>query len=97
MRTSHGDWQKQHVETLHGLKVLALEHSLAELLCRERSPAAFACLGQALAMRRVEGRETFRKQVSHSVRARADPRGKRRAAILLLLASGFTDRSPGMA
>jgi hypothetical protein len=79
----HSTWEPRHVEVLHGLKVLALEHALADMLCRAHSPTAFECLTQALATHP----EGFRDLVVQSVRARADPRGRKKAEILLKLAT----------
>ncbi|WP_235038553.1 DUF559 domain-containing protein [Kibdelosporangium aridum] len=87
----HSGSVPEQVEALHGLPVLALEHSLAEMLCRARPAGAFACLEQALAMQADDSRESFRGLVAECVLARADKRGYRRAATLLELATGLTE------
>jgi Protein of unknown function (DUF559) len=87
----HSAWSVRQVVTLQGLPVLALEHSLAEMLCRARSSTAFACLEQALAMRPADDRHRLIGLVAESVLSRADRRGYRRATTLLELATGLTE------
>ncbi|WP_173127734.1 DUF559 domain-containing protein [Kibdelosporangium persicum] len=87
----HSGWEPEQVEELHGLPVLSLGHSLADMLCRARSATAFACLEQALAMQPEDVRPRFRGLVAECVLARADKRGLRRATTLLELATGLTE------
>jgi hypothetical protein len=87
----HSGTTPEQIEELHGLPVLALEHSLAEMLCRARPTTAFACLEQALAMQPVDSRSRFRGLVAESVLRRTDRRGYRRATTLLELATGLTE------
>jgi hypothetical protein len=87
----HSAWEPRHVERIHDMPVLALDRSLAELLCRARSTTAFACLEQALAMQPEATRNQFRGLVAESVLSRADRRGYRRATTLLELATGLTE------
>lgn len=91
MVVHHGAWAPSRIEVLHGLPVLALEHSLAEMLCRVRPSIAFACLEQALAMQAADRRPRFKSLVAECVLARADKRGYRRATTLLELATGLTE------
>jgi hypothetical protein len=91
MVVHHSGWSVRDVEVLHGLPVLALQHSLAEMLCRARSSTAFACLEQALAMQPAENRRALVGLVAESVLGRADRRGYRRATNLLELATGLTE------
>ncbi|MCE7006130.1 DUF559 domain-containing protein [Kibdelosporangium philippinense] len=91
MAVHHSGMAAWRVETVHGLPVLALEYSLAEMLCRARPAGAFACLEQALAMQKDEARERFRDLVAECVLARLDKRGYRRAKMLLELATGLTE------
>jgi hypothetical protein len=87
----HSAIEAWHVEILHGMPVLALEHALAEMLCRAKSSTAFACLDQALAMLPAEHRDEMRARVAKSVLNRADPRGYRRATVLLEHATGMPE------
>lgn len=73
------------------LPVLALDRVLAELLCRDTAPLAFAVLDEAFG--RAEDRESLRAEVRHRIDERTDRRGARRAAVLVEMASGRT-RSP---
>ncbi|MEV4312746.1 DUF559 domain-containing protein [Actinocrispum sp. NPDC049592] len=91
MIVHHSAWSVRDVVSVHGLPVLALEHALAEMLCRARSSTAFACLEQALAMRPADSRRAFVGLVADCVLSRADRRGSRRAASLLELATGLTE------
>ncbi|MET0233902.1 MAG: hypothetical protein ABW224_04610 [Kibdelosporangium sp.] len=77
----HGSVQRRDVEILYGLRVLVLEPALAEVLCRGDPYVAVSCLDQALA--RQPSRQGFTERVIQAVQARADPRGRREAEILL--------------
>jgi hypothetical protein len=83
-----GTFEEQDVVMLDGLRVMALDHTLAELLCRENRRDALACLDQALALTPPEQRGELRADVLHRILTRPDPRGRRRSQILLDLASG---------
>jgi hypothetical protein len=74
---------------INGLPVLRLERVLADLLCRDRPQDALAVLDQALAAVGPPRREAFRQLVGDRIASRSDPRGRRRAARLLDLASGL--------
>lgn len=81
MTVHHGTFQRRDVENLYGMKVLVLEHALAEVLCRGDPGTAVACLDQAMAKQGC--RRSFIERVVQAVRARADPRGRREAEIML--------------
>jgi hypothetical protein len=81
MTVHHGTFRRCDVETLYGLKVLALEHALADVLCRGDPVTAVVCLDQAMAKQGC--RRSFTGRVVRAVRARADPRGRREAEVLL--------------
>jgi hypothetical protein len=81
MTVHHGTFQRCDVETLYGLKVLVLEHALADVLCRGDPVTALACLDQAMSKQGC--RRSFTDRVVRAVRARADPRGRREAEVLL--------------
>jgi hypothetical protein len=82
---------EQDVLELDGLRVLALDLVIAELLCTERGPTALALADQALAMLDDRFRGEFRAEVAHRIRTRADPRGRRRAGTLIELATGLPE------
>lgn len=86
-----GLFDEQDVVVLDGLRVHALECVLAELLCRASRRTALACADQALALTSPEERKEFRAEVAHRIATRRDPRGRRRAAILLDLATGLAE------
>lgn len=87
----HGLFDEQDVVVLDGLRVLALESAMAELLCRESRRDALACLDQAIALTPPEQRNEFRAEVLHRIGVRRDPRGRRRSQILLNLATGLAE------
>jgi hypothetical protein len=78
-------WEPRQTETIHGLKVLALEHALADMLCREQAPTAFSVLTQALATHP----DGLRARIAHSLKTRASPRTRKKAQILLNLSTGL--------
>jgi hypothetical protein len=71
-----------------GLPVLRLERVVADLLCRDRPQDAFAVLDQALAAASEEKRDRRRAAIAEKIRSRPDPRGRKRALVLLGLATG---------
>lgn len=86
-----GVFEEEDVLELDGLRVIGFELALAELLCRAYQPVALACADQALAGLDPAHRERFRAEVARRIRRRADPRGRRRAQILLSLATGIPE------
>jgi hypothetical protein len=89
-----GLYDERDVVTRDGLRVMAIEHALAELLCRAPRRDALACLDQALALTPPEQRSELRAEVRHRIEVRPDPRGRRRSQILLDLASGLAESPP---
>jgi Protein of unknown function (DUF559) len=83
-----GTFDEQDVLDLDGLRVLVLEVAIAELLCRGVRTTALACADQALRGLSPSLRAEFKAEVDHRIQARPDPRGRRRAAVLLDLATG---------
>ncbi|WP_181781238.1 hypothetical protein [Pseudonocardia pini] len=73
------------------LPVLALDRVLADLLCRDHGPSAFAIYDEALGL--AEDAEALRAEVRHRIGTRVDRRGARRAGLLVELAGG-RPRSP---
>jgi hypothetical protein len=71
-----------------GLPVLGLERVLSDMLCRSRPSDALAVMDEALAMIEPDRRETYRAAISRRLERRHDPRGTRRGAQLLGLATG---------
>jgi hypothetical protein len=89
-----GLFDERDVVVRDGLRVMALEHALAELLCRAPRREALACLDQALALTALDQRNEFREEVRYRIEMRRDPRGRRRSQILLGLASGLAESPP---
>jgi hypothetical protein len=86
-----GLFDEQDVVLLDGLRVMSLEHTLAELLCRVSRRDALACLDQALTLTPPDQRDNLRAQVLHQIGLRRDPRGRRRSQVLLGLAAGLSE------
>jgi very-short-patch-repair endonuclease len=87
----HGPFEEPDVLELDGLRVIGLEIAIAELLCRAYQPVALACADQALAGLDPPHRERFRAEVARRIRRRPDPRGRRRAQVVLDLATGIPE------
>ena len=91
MTVHQGMCEKQDVVVLDGLRVLAFENALAEVLCRASRRTALACTDQAIALTPPESRAQFRAEVAHRIATRKDSRGRRRSEILLDLATGLAE------
>jgi hypothetical protein len=93
----HGRGIPDDVENIAGLRVLALDRVIADLLCilpwRGRAPDALAVLDQAL-RRAGDDHETFRKAVAARLDQRPDIRGTVRARGLLDLGSERAESPP---
>ena len=76
------------LEERHGLSVLGLERVLTDMLCRSRPSDALAVLDEALARVEPDRREMYRAAIAGRLERRHDPRGTRRGAQLLGLATG---------
>jgi hypothetical protein len=76
------------LEHRDGLPVLGLQRVLTDMLCRSRPSDALAVLDEALAMVEPGRRENYRAAIAQRLEERHDPRGTRRAAQLLGLATG---------
>lgn len=74
-----------------GLPVLGFERTVTDLLCTERPDRALAVLDEALASLEPSRREPFRDAVDARLAVRRDPRGTRRAGLLLHLATGYAE------
>ena len=93
----HGRDIPDDVEEIAGLRVLALDRVIADLLCllpwRGRAPDALAVLDQAL-RKAGDADETFRKTVATRLDQRPDIRGTVRARGLLDLGSERAESPP---
>ncbi len=87
----NGSFDEREVVMLNGLRVVALESAMAELLCRARRRDAIACLDQAIAMTPPDRRDEFCHVIRDRISGRADPRGRRRSQVLLDLATGLAE------
>ncbi|WP_027942064.1 DUF559 domain-containing protein [Amycolatopsis taiwanensis] len=87
----HGRFDEQDVQEVSGLRTLAIDAALVDVLCRERPQSAIACADQVLAMVPEGARADLRSLLAERVRARADSRGTVRALALLELATGLAE------
>lgn len=87
-----GDWDEHEPDVLEldGLRVLAFDVVIAELLCTVDRPLALACADQALATLDPPLRDRFRQEVGNRLRTRTDLRAAR-GKVLLELASGLVE------
>ncbi|WP_037062962.1 hypothetical protein [Pseudonocardia acaciae] len=79
---------------IDGLPVLGAERVTCDLLCTARPRDAIAVTDQMLVAQPPERREVFRARVGQRLKSRPDPRGTRRGARLLGLASGRAESPP---
>jgi hypothetical protein len=70
------------------LAVLSLERVLTDVLCRATPPDALALVDEALAMIDPDRREAYRAVIARRLEQRRDPRGTRRGARILGVATG---------
>ncbi|WP_199439502.1 DUF559 domain-containing protein [Umezawaea beigongshangensis] len=77
-----------------GLRCLALDTTIAELLCLADRRTALACADQALALHAPGERAAFKADVEVQVRERLDPRGRRRGLFLLDVTTGLPESPP---
>ena len=87
----NGVFVEDDVAEIDGLRLLAPELVLADLLCRGRRPTALACADQMLAGLPDAQRPGFRDSVFLAISARPDNRGTRQARVLLDLATGLPE------
>ncbi len=87
----NGVFEVQDVHDIAGLRTIALDVALTEVLCRENRRDALACADQAFAMTPDRERAEFRATVAERLRVRRDPRGRRRGRRLLELATGLPE------
>jgi hypothetical protein len=71
-----------------GLPVLTFDRVLADVLCRSRPTDALAVIDEALRMVDPAERDAYRARIAKRLEERRDPRGTRRGARLLDLATG---------
>src|SRR6187399_677350 len=89
-----GRFEERDVEELGGLRVLALDAALAEVLCRGSRRAAIACADQVLAMVPENARTELRRRTWERIHDRPDTRGTLRGVALLDLATGLAESPP---
>jgi hypothetical protein len=75
-------------EIQHELAVLSLERVLVDMLCRARPSDALALTDEALSMIDPDRREAYRAVIARRLEHRRDPRGTRRGARILGVATG---------
>jgi hypothetical protein len=81
------------VTMIDGLRVLAADLAIADLLCTAPRRTALACADQILRPLRPEDRAGFVQDVAQRLAVRTDRRGTRRAAEILALATGLPESS----
>lgn len=86
LKVHHGGFFADDVVELDGVRVLALERVLADLLCAGAARDALALADEVL-RHAGEDHEAFRKRVAATIEKRQDPRGTVRGPMLLDLAS----------
>ncbi|MBP2339168.1 hypothetical protein JOF41_005346 [Saccharothrix coeruleofusca] len=82
------------VVELDGLPCVTLEHAIGDLLCRAVRHTALACADQALSFLRPDQRAEAKADLAVRIARRPDPRGRRRGAFLLDLATGLPESPP---
>ncbi|WP_242613490.1 DUF559 domain-containing protein [Herbihabitans rhizosphaerae] len=87
----HGRFEPSDVVEVDGLRVLALDKVIADLLCRSQPGTALACADQALALAPRERKAELWAEIDARIADRDDPRGRRRGATLLDLATGLPE------
>jgi Protein of unknown function (DUF559) len=87
----HGRFEEQDVQEVGGLRVLAPDAALVDVLCRGSRRAGLACADQVLAMMPESARPGFRFRVAEKIRTRADSRGTLQALAVLDLATGLAE------
>lgn len=84
--------RERDVQELDGLRVFALDITLAELLCNGPQRVALACLEEALAQAGPSRSLQLRALIRERIAIRRDRRGTRQAGALLELAWGCSQR-----
>jgi hypothetical protein len=90
----NGPLPPEDITELRGLRVLTESRVTCDLLCTARPRDAIAVADQMLALQAEGQREHFRASVGRRLRSRRDPRGTRRGARLLELATGRAESPP---
>jgi hypothetical protein len=94
LKVHYGRFAECDVEELGGLRALAADVALAEVLCRAGRRAGLACADQLLGMVPERARNELRAWTEYRIRTRFDPRGTKRAPALLDLATGLAESPP---
>lgn len=100
LRTQEGLIVHQGRRLLHdvvearGLRTVALDVAITELLCTDLARRAVAVADQAAALAPERERPAFRKRIAELLAIRADRRGTSRAGALLTLITGKPDSPP---
>ena len=81
----------EDVTVIDGLRVLAADVAVAELLCTAPRRTALACTDEALHMLPPEDRAGFVRDVADRLATRIDRRGTKRATAVLALATGLPE------
>ena len=76
---------------MDGLRLLAVDHAIAEALCAAPRRTALACADEVLHAMRPDDRAGFVVAVAERLATRTDRRGTKRAGMLLALATGLPE------
>ena len=90
----NGSLAANEIVEICGLRVLEMARVTCDLLCTARPRDALAVADQMLAAQPAERREEFRARVGQRLKERQDPRGTRKGARLLDLATGRAESPP---
>lgn len=87
----HGGLQETDVVEVDRLRVLSMDFALAEVLCRADERMAIACADELLGLCAEDSRDELRAWIDHRITVRPDPRGRKRARVLLDLTTGLAE------
>jgi hypothetical protein len=90
----NGVFYRDDVEEIDGLRVLALDRVVTDLLCGSGSGDALAVADQALARQPEGERDRYRARIGNRIDTRRDRRGTIRGRELLALATGRAESPP---
>lgn len=88
LKVHHGRFGVDDVVELDGLRVLALDLVISQLLCSADRRVAVACADQAVGRQPAEDRDEFVEAIEHRLSSRTDRRGTRQAEALLAIVDG---------
>jgi hypothetical protein len=94
LRVHRGWFGDDDLTEIEGLPVLALDRTIADMLCSDDRWEALACADQAVALRPEAERSAFIAAIGSQLDRRRDRRGTRQAVDLLRLVDGGAESPP---